>query len=59
MNRLLRKCAVCQGYTLSDECQKCGSAETINPHPPKYSPEDRYLRYRVRSRYEGPKQVSV
>ncbi|MGA2876105.1 MAG: RNA-protein complex protein Nop10 [Nitrososphaerales archaeon] len=52
MNRILRKCKVCLNYTLGDKCPKCGSLETTIPHPPRFSPDDRYLRYRVRSRYD-------
>ncbi|MDG6997636.1 MAG: RNA-protein complex protein Nop10 [Nitrososphaerota archaeon] len=50
MNRLLRKCRNCQAYTLKATCPKCGS-DTASPHPPRFSPDDRYLRYRVQSRY--------
>ena len=52
MSRLLRKCESCGSYTLDLKCHKCGSSDTINPHPPKFSLDDKYLRYRVRERYE-------
>ncbi|MDG6994925.1 MAG: RNA-protein complex protein Nop10 [Nitrososphaerota archaeon] len=51
MNKLLRKCKNCGAYTLETACPKCNS-ETTSPHPPRFSPDDRYLRYRVQSRYE-------
>ena len=38
-------CGDCQTYTLRDSCKECGSA-TSTPHPPKFSPEDRYGKYR-------------
>ncbi|MEM0023244.1 MAG: RNA-protein complex protein Nop10 [Thermofilaceae archaeon] len=43
---LLRKCARCGTYTLNREsCPKCGSPVRI-PHPPRFSPEDKYSKYR-------------
>jgi len=48
MRSLLRRCAKCGAYTLkSDVCPKCGGPLEI-PHPPKYSPEDRYQIYRIK-----------
>ncbi|MHB1867658.1 MAG: RNA-protein complex protein Nop10 [Nitrososphaerales archaeon] len=55
MNRILKKCKVCQTYTLGEKCPKCGSSEIVMPHPPRFSPDDRYLRYRVQSRYASAK----
>lgn len=43
---LLRKCVKCQKYTLSNGvCPICGSNLRI-PHPAKFSPDDRYAKYR-------------
>lgn len=43
---LLRKCTSCGVYTLhKDKCPYCGGEVRV-PHPPKFSPEDRYGRYR-------------
>ncbi|MCX8197226.1 MAG: RNA-protein complex protein Nop10 [Candidatus Micrarchaeota archaeon] len=39
----IRRCAVCSSYTLDDT--HCG-VPTKNPHPPKFSPQDRYAQYR-------------
>ncbi|MFQ6011939.1 MAG: RNA-protein complex protein Nop10 [Nitrososphaerales archaeon] len=50
MNKLLRQCPKCSRFTLKQECPDCGSV-TISPHPPKFSPQDRYARYRVKDRY--------
>ncbi|HDI42536.1 MAG TPA: RNA-protein complex protein Nop10 [Candidatus Bathyarchaeota archaeon] len=46
MRWLLRKCTSCGRYTLNKEkCPYCGGEVRI-PHPPKFSPEDRYAKYR-------------
>jgi H/ACA ribonucleoprotein complex subunit 3 len=43
---LLRKCERCKMYTLNQEkCPHCGGNVHI-PHPAKFSPEDRYAKYR-------------
>ncbi|MHA1733045.1 MAG: nucleolar RNA-binding Nop10p family protein [Promethearchaeota archaeon] len=46
--KILRICA-CGRYTMSrDRCPECGGTNLRTPHPPKYSPEDRFGRYRRR-----------
>ncbi len=50
MKHLIRKCHTCNIYTLQHECPKCHS-QTADPHPPKYSPDDKYVRYRIADRY--------
>ncbi|MEP0826104.1 MAG: RNA-protein complex protein Nop10 [Nitrososphaera sp.] len=50
MKHLLRKCPACSTYTMKQECPKCKAA-TTDPHPPKYSPDDKYARYRIADRY--------
>jgi len=50
MRKLLRRCSSCSRYTLQMKCPKCGG-ETVSPHPAKFSPQDRYIKYRVRDRY--------
>jgi H/ACA ribonucleoprotein complex subunit 3 len=30
---------------MKDICKECGK-KTVSPRPPKYSPEDKYARYR-------------
>jgi H/ACA ribonucleoprotein complex subunit 3 len=43
---LLRKCTVCGRYTLrEDRCPLCGGRVVV-PHPPRFSPEDKYVAYR-------------
>lgn len=46
----MRKCLNCGRYTLKEVCPVCGS-RTICPHPPRFSPEDRYVSYRVAAKY--------
>ncbi|MGZ8874929.1 MAG: nucleolar RNA-binding Nop10p family protein, partial [Halobacteriota archaeon] len=38
----LRKC---HGYTFQEKCTACGQ-QTATARPPRFSPEDRYGRYR-------------
>ena len=47
MDRNLAKCMECKAYTLSDKCPKCGG-KAASPHPSRFSPEDRYGKYRRR-----------
>jgi H/ACA ribonucleoprotein complex subunit 3 len=43
---LLRKCVKCGEYTLKqDSCPVCGGDLRV-PHPAKFSPEDKYAKYR-------------
>ncbi len=37
----------CGSYSYSGKCPKCGHA-TSSPHPPRFSPEDKYGHYRRR-----------
>jgi H/ACA ribonucleoprotein complex subunit 3 len=41
----LRRCDSCSVYTLKEACPKCQGATSM-PIPAKYSPEDRYGKYR-------------
>lgn len=47
----LKVCKKCMAYTLKVECPACGSP-TSNPHPPRFSPQDTYGRYRRRLKLE-------
>ena len=51
MHFQLRKCTSCNSYTLKITCPKC-SEKTITAHPAKFSPDDKYLRYRLPERYK-------
>ena len=35
---------------MDNECSVCNE-KTIFPHPPKYSPDDKYVRLRLKERY--------
>ncbi|MEM2098544.1 MAG: RNA-protein complex protein Nop10 [Candidatus Bathyarchaeia archaeon] len=49
---LLRVCVKCGRYTLRvDNCPVCGGNVRV-PHPAKFSPDDKYLRYRMAGREE-------
>ena len=50
MHFQLRKCFNCNRYTLKNNCPVCNEA-TVVAHPSKFSPDDRYLRYRIAERY--------
>jgi len=41
----IMKCPSCGTYTLKLSCGKCG-AKTAHAQPAKYSPEDKYGKYR-------------
>ena len=45
MRSLFFQCPECIIYTQNKICKNCNST-TINPLPPKYSPEDKYGKYR-------------
>jgi len=52
---LLRKCKKCGSYTLKkDKCPYCGGKVSV-PHPPKFSPDDKYLKYRMALKQEAVK----
>jgi len=46
---LIKKCFSCEIYTLKEKCPKCGK-KTRTPHPPKFSPEDKYGKYRRKAK---------
>jgi H/ACA ribonucleoprotein complex subunit 3 len=46
MKHRIKRCKVCHQYTLKEICPLC-KKETNDPHPPKFSLEDKYIRYRV------------
>ena len=51
MHFQLRKCSECGKYTLKMKCPKCNE-ETKSAHPAKFSPDDKYMRYRLEERYK-------
>ena len=44
MRSSMRRCPKCGRYSLEMKCE-CGS-DTVTAHPPKYSPDDKYGKYR-------------
>ena len=46
----MRRCLSCGRYTLKRECPGCGSG-TKSAHPARFSPDDKYARYRLPERY--------
>lgn len=56
MKGMMKKCSVCKEYTLkTDRCPYCGG-QLRNPHPARFSPEDRYSRYRLALRSSEEKK---
>jgi len=41
----IMKCMVCGAYTLKRSCPKCGQ-KAVHAQPARYSPEDKYGKYR-------------
>ncbi|MBU0628990.1 MAG: RNA-protein complex protein Nop10 [Nanoarchaeota archaeon] len=39
------KCKECGIYSIKNKCPKCG-CEMLRPMPPKFSPDDKYGKYR-------------
>ena len=52
MRSLLRRCPKCGAYTMKDGCPACGTP-TVVAHPSKYSPDDKYARYRNPLAYQA------
>lgn len=48
----LAYCKSCKRYTLEALCPLC-NAPTINPIPAKYSPQDKYAKYRRQYKLEN------
>jgi H/ACA ribonucleoprotein complex subunit 3 len=46
----IRRCPICKRYTLKEICIHC-KVKTIVPHPHRFSPEDKYVIYRILSKY--------
>lgn len=49
MRRLLRKCPNCGRYTLEEKCPNC-EGMTYSAHPPKFSPDNKYLELRLKDK---------
>ncbi len=51
MKTLIRKCVKCGKYTMEEKCPKCGS-QTRSTDPLKYSPSDKFQKFRIREKEE-------
>jgi len=51
MKNLLFKCQRCSKYTMDVKCPQCGES-TRMAAPAKYSPDDKYARYRSPLAYQ-------
>jgi len=49
--KLLRICRKCNRYTFEEKCPICGGPTGI-AHPPKFSPDDKYLELRIKPKLE-------
>ncbi|MDD1675878.1 MAG: RNA-protein complex protein Nop10 [Methanomicrobiales archaeon] len=49
MKSLIRRCPRDGTYTLRMKCPLCAS-ETVSAHPPRFSPQDRFWKYRQQVR---------
>lgn len=58
MKWLMRKCVQCSRYTLKNICPSCGSS-TMIPHPAKFSPDDKYAKYRVKGSDSGSRTEAI
>ena len=56
---LLRKCEKCGKYTLEkNKCPYCSGRVRI-PHPPKFSPDDKYLKYKMALKEEMENERNI
>jgi H/ACA ribonucleoprotein complex subunit 3 len=54
---ILQWCRSCVEPTLKTQCPRCG-AVTINPLPPRFSPEDAYGKYRRMAKKQARKAAA-
>jgi H/ACA ribonucleoprotein complex subunit 3 len=52
----IKYCRACDTYTFKEGCPSCGAA-TMSPCPPKFSPLDKYGKYRRRLKREAWSEV--
>ncbi|MEM0140742.1 MAG: RNA-protein complex protein Nop10 [Thermoplasmatales archaeon] len=50
MKTLIQKCPKCGAYTMQSTCPVCGS-KTVSSLPPRFSPQDKFGKYRMRILY--------
>ncbi len=44
-------CQTCEKYTMEQKCTTCNKPTSI-PRPPKYTPDDKYTKYRAEIKIE-------
>ena len=49
MAREILLCEKCKEFTMEKVCPKCGK-KAVNPKPGRFSPVDKYSRYRLKAR---------
>ena len=54
----LFRCNSCNLYTIKEICPKCEKKASL-PKPPKYSPEDKYAKYRRMTTLEERKKEGL
>ncbi|MEM2637260.1 MAG: RNA-protein complex protein Nop10 [Candidatus Korarchaeota archaeon] len=47
----MKRCPKCWNYTFAELCPYCG-AQTQSPHPPRFSPADKWGEYRRRAKLQ-------
>ena len=58
MAKRILTCPNCKKYTLKQVCDVC-NAKTVEPKPPKYSPEDKYARFRREAKEQEYKEKEL
>ena len=57
MKSMIRKCTACNRFTMLEACSRCGS-DTVLAIPPKYSPVDRFQKFRLREMKENGENIN-
>ncbi|MGC8644775.1 MAG: RNA-protein complex protein Nop10 [Thermoplasmata archaeon] len=50
MKTLIMRCPKCGRYTMESRCPVC-SSQTISSLPPRFSPQDKFGKYRMKMLY--------
>ena len=46
----LRRCDICNTYSLKSQCGICKN-DTVSAHPAKFSPDDKYMKLRIMEKF--------
>jgi H/ACA ribonucleoprotein complex subunit 3 len=55
--KLLRICRSCYRYTMEERCPVCSKPTEVS-HPPKFSPDDKYLKLRIEAKLKNSYSTS-